>query len=107
MGNTCLEVCPTSNRILDNVPGGLKMHPLRVLYDNGVPCVLAADDPAHAGSPNGHGLVREFLVARDCLDFNPGELAQLAKNSFQYSLAPDNVKLQAMKDIDDWLSRAT
>ena len=99
----CLEVCPTSNRILDNLPGGLASHPLRVLYDAGVPVALAADDPGHCGSPNGHGLVREYLVARDTLGFSADELAKLAKDSFTYSLAPDAVKAAALGDIDRWL----
>ena len=100
----CLEVCPTSNRILDNVPGGLASHPLRVLYDAGVPVVLASDDPGHCGSPNGHGLVREYLVARDTLGFSAAELARLAKNSFAYSLAPETLKAAALEDIDRWLA---
>jgi len=40
-----LEICPTSNRILDNVPNGLKSHPLRTLFDAGIPCCLGSDDP--------------------------------------------------------------
>ena len=32
----CLEVCPVSNRILDNVPDGLATHPLRQLFNAGL-----------------------------------------------------------------------
>eukprot|EP00933_Yihiella_yeosuensis_P061813 TRINITY_DN64673_c0_g1_i1.p1 TRINITY_DN64673_c0_g1~~TRINITY_DN64673_c0_g1_i1.p1 ORF type:complete len:490 (-),score=93.61 TRINITY_DN64673_c0_g1_i1:348-1817(-) len=100
----CLEICPTSNRILDNVPDGLQTHPLRRLFDAHVPCALGSDDPGHCGAVNGQGLVREFLVARQCLNFTNSELAQLAKNSFIYSLAPEELKNSALAAIDQWKS---
>ena len=39
-----LNVCPTSNVMLDAVPD-LASHPIRVLYDNGVPVTINTDDP--------------------------------------------------------------
>lgn len=101
----CLEVCPTSNRLLDNVPGGIASHPLRALYDAGVPCALGADDPDRCGSPNGQGLVREFLAVHDSLGFSLAELAELAKYSFVHILAPPDVKAAGLKDIDEWLAK--
>ena len=38
-----LNVCPTSNVMLDAVPN-LASHPIRVLYDNGVPVTINTDD---------------------------------------------------------------
>ena len=38
-----LNVCPTSNVMLDAVPD-LASHPIRVLYDNGVPVTINTDD---------------------------------------------------------------
>ena len=39
-----LNVCPTSNVMLDAVPD-LVSHPIRVLFDNGVPVTINTDDP--------------------------------------------------------------
>ncbi len=39
-----LNVCPTSNVMLDAVPD-LASHPIRVLFDNGVPVTINTDDP--------------------------------------------------------------
>ena len=38
-----LNICPTSNRILSRVPS-MKVHPIRILYDNGVPVSINTDD---------------------------------------------------------------
>ena len=38
-----LNVCPTSNVMLDGVPG-LASHPIRALFDNGVPVTINTDD---------------------------------------------------------------
>ena len=38
-----LNVCPTSNVMLDAVPD-LASHPIRILYDNGVPVTINTDD---------------------------------------------------------------
>jgi adenosine deaminase len=102
----CLEICPFSNAYLDNVPGGLLAnHPLPILHRAGVPCCLSSDDPWQMGTMNSHGLVREYEIARDKLGMSNVEIAQLAKNSFKYSLAPENLKEQAYRDIDDWLQK--
>jgi hypothetical protein len=102
--DVCLEICPISNRILDNVPDGLATHPLKVLHRAGVPCCLNADDPDALGAANCQGLVREYQVAQDMLGMSTEEIAQLARNSFRYSLAPEVVKQAAFADIDEWLA---
>ena len=38
-----LNVCPTSNVMLDAVPD-LTSHPIRILFDNGVPVTINTDD---------------------------------------------------------------
>ena len=100
----CLEICLFSNAYLDNVPDGLfSNHPLPILHRAGVPCCLSSDDPWNMGTWNTQGLVREYEIARDKLGMSNPELAQLAKNSFKYSLAPESLKEQAYIDIDNWL----
>ena len=39
-----LNVCPTSNVMLDAVPD-MASHPIRLLFDNGVPVTVNSDDP--------------------------------------------------------------
>jgi len=92
--NVCLEVCPCSNMILDEVqtPCKFKNHPLRALFDYGIPVTINSDDPCQFGTYNGQGLVREYQAAREMMGFTNSELATLAKNSFIYSLASEEIK---------------
>ena len=78
-------------------------HPLRSMLDAGIPCCLNADDPATFGAPSAHGLVREFEVCREQMGLSDAQLAECARNSFVYSLCPDDVRQKALADIDAWL----
>jgi hypothetical protein len=99
----CLEICLLSNRCLGYCPEGLKQHPLLQLHAKGVACCLCSDDPAFFGSPNGHGLVREFLVARHIMGFDDEALANFARNSIRHSRAPQSLKQRALAGINSWL----
>jgi aminodeoxyfutalosine deaminase len=75
-----LEVCITSN-VRTGAVGSLEEHPVRRLFDAGVPIVLNTDDPALFEC----SLTDEFELARDRFEFNESELAQLAANSLRYA----------------------
>jgi aminodeoxyfutalosine deaminase len=82
-----LEICITSNLVTGVVPG-LKDHPVRQLFDAGVPIVLNTDDPAMFGCT----LVGEYRLAAEHFGFNEAELREIAENGFRYGwLSPRTI----------------
>ena len=75
-----LEVCITSNVCTGAVPS-LEVHPVRRLFDAGVPITLNTDDPALFRTT----LTNEFRVASERFGFTENELRQIAENGFRYS----------------------
>jgi adenosine deaminase/aminodeoxyfutalosine deaminase len=77
-----LEICLTSNALLGAVPA-LAEHPVRRIFDAGVPVTLNTDDPGLFRTT----LTREYELARDVFGFSPTELAQVAANGFRYAFS--------------------
>jgi aminodeoxyfutalosine deaminase len=75
-----LEICITSN-LVTGVVKRLKEHPIRGLYDAGVPIVLNTDDPAMFGCT----LTDEYRLAARVFGFTETELRGLAENGFRYA----------------------
>jgi adenosine deaminase/aminodeoxyfutalosine deaminase len=75
-----LEVCITSNARTGAV-AALEAHPVRRLFDAGVPIVLNTDDPALFGC----SLSGEYRLAGKRFGFSENELAALAANGFRYA----------------------
>ncbi|HEY2017024.1 MAG TPA: adenosine deaminase, partial [Bryobacteraceae bacterium] len=87
LGHLCdrdipLEVCITSN-LVTGVVKRLEDHPVRRLYDAGVPIVLNTDDPAMFGCT----LLGEYRLAADHFGFSEAELRGIAANAFRYRFA--------------------
>jgi adenosine deaminase/aminodeoxyfutalosine deaminase len=75
-----LEVCITSN-LRTGAVASLADHPLKRLYDAGVPIILNTDDPALFGCT----LASEYELARTQFGFTDAQLAGLAQKAFTYA----------------------
>ena len=73
-----LEICITSN--LCTGVATRETHPVRRLFDAGVPIILNSDDPAMFETT----LSGEYALARDFYGFTENELAELARVSFSH-----------------------
>ena len=79
--NIPLEVCITSNICTGAVPS-LDGHPVRKLFDAGVPITLNTDDPAMFKT----SLEHEYEIAAERFGFSDAELQQIADNGFRYGM---------------------
>jgi adenosine deaminase/aminodeoxyfutalosine deaminase len=75
-----LEICMTSN-LVTGVVARLEEHPVRCLFDAGVPIVLNSDDPAMFGC----SLTDEYRLAAKAFQFSEAELRGIAANGFRYA----------------------
>ena len=80
--NVPLEVCITSN-VRTGAVQTLGEHPIRALYDAGVPITLNTDDPALFGTT----LAAEFQIAEREFGFAATELKGIVENAFTYRFA--------------------
>ena len=79
-GGIPLEICITSN-LVTGVANQVEDHPVRRLFDAGVPITLNTDDPAMFGCT----LVGEYELAKTKFGFAGEELRDIAENGFRYA----------------------
>ncbi|MCL6545072.1 MAG: adenosine deaminase [Bryobacteraceae bacterium] len=79
-----LEICLTSNLATGAVPS-LEQHPVRRLFEAGVPITLNTDDPALFRTT----LSKEYELAATALGFSQSELRDIAHNGFRYAFADE------------------
>lgn len=93
-----LTVCPLSNiklRVFDE----MAKHNLKELLDQGLCVTVNSDDPAYFG-----GYVTEnYLAAQRALNLSVEQVIQLAKNSFEASFLPADVKQKYINELDHLL----
>jgi len=94
---TCLDVCPTSNVVLDVYPS-LEEHPLPRLLEVGVRCSLGADDPLLFGVD----VVDEYVAAHERMGVSVARLVGVARASIESSFAPGDVKRDALARVEAW-----
>jgi adenosine deaminase/aminodeoxyfutalosine deaminase len=75
-----LEICITSN-LVTGVVQRIEDHPVRRLFDAGVPIVLNSDDPAMFRC----SLSTEYRLAAVKFGFTEAELRRIAENAFRYA----------------------
>jgi adenosine deaminase/aminodeoxyfutalosine deaminase len=78
-----LEISITSN-LVTGVTRSLEEHPVRRLFDAGVPITLNTDDPAMFGTTLSH----EYEVAARHFGFSEAELREVSRNAFRYAFDP-------------------
>ncbi len=81
-----LEVCPTSN-IRTGVYASIKDHPVRSLFESGVPLSISTDDPAFFGVT-----LNEELAGLRRLGFAWEEIEDLATGAFRFAFDPEFAK---------------
>jgi aminodeoxyfutalosine deaminase len=77
-----LEICITSN-LRTGAIASLTEHPVRKLFDAGVPIILNTDDPDLFDCT----LTGEYALAAESFGFSHDELVRLADNSFRYAFS--------------------
>jgi aminodeoxyfutalosine deaminase len=77
-----LEICLTSN-LVTGVVKRIEDHPVRKLFDAGVPITLNTDDPAMFGCT----LLGEYELAAKQFGFTKAELEKIVENGWKYAFA--------------------
>ena len=93
-GRVPLTVCPLSNvklRVFDRMEG----HNLRRLLARGLCVTINSDDPAYFGGY----LTENYLATQRALGLTTEELRTLARNSFEASFLPEDVKRRYFEEI--------
>lgn len=94
-----LAVCPTSNLRL-GVVSSIDEHPLRELWNAGVPVSVHTDDPGFFDCD----LLGEYAIAGRLLALDRAGYGRLARNSIDGSFAPEALKEELRRDIADWVA---
>lgn len=93
--NIALECCPTSNVFTKYYVKKIEEHPIKPLYENGVPVTLNSDDPTFFNVE----LLDEFYNLYEYLKIPLDDLRKLICNSFEYSFLVPEQKDEYLKAV--------
>ena len=92
-----LDICPTSN-ICINIYPSIKQHPFYELDKLGIKVTINSDDPSLFNT----SLCDEYIVLAKEFEYTANDLVRFAKNSFQASYAPTELKQKYLKEVTNW-----
>ncbi len=95
-----LDICPTSNIRLHVYPH-YAAHPLRRLYDAGVPVTINADDPPLFNT----NLTQEYRIAAHAFGFSADELCALSLQAVRASFLPEGDKARLAREFEEECER--
>ncbi|MCR4822987.1 MAG: adenosine deaminase [Treponema sp.] len=83
-----VEVCPTSNVFTKKYVKKMSEHPVREMFDKGIPVTIATDDPIFFGAE----LLDEYWNLYSELNFSKDEIKKVILNSFEDSFLDEKSK---------------
>lgn len=89
-----LEVCPTSNVRLGIFPS-YQAHPVKMLFDAGVPITINTDDPTFFGTT----VADEYLHIH-AAGVQEEKICEMLKNGFKYAFLPEEEIKVYLKDLE-------
>lgn len=90
--NLPLEICLTSNLMTQTIED-LRVHPLLIFMDAGVPVVLSTDDPVYFQTT----LEKEYGLLESVFELDNESIEEIWRNSVEYSFAPWDMKQKAIR----------
>lgn len=84
----CIECCPVSNQVLRYIDD-IRVHPIKIYLNYGIPTVIAPDDPSYFNSFSNDD---DFYYAAIGSELDLKDLKLCVKNSIMYSLASPEEK---------------
>ena len=92
---TPLTLCPVSNLELCVIKK-LEDHPVKNMLDMGIMATIHSDDPAYfKGNLNDN-----YIRTAKALDLSKSDVYQLAKNSFEASFLPEDIKKKLIDELE-------
>ena len=92
-----VEVCPTSNVFTKKYVTKMAEHPVREMFDKGIPVTIATDDPIFFGAE----LLDEYWNLYSKLKFTKKDMKQIIINSFDDSFLSEEEKTRFKEAIEN------
>jgi len=92
-----LEVCPTSN-VRTGIYPSLEAHPVKALYEAGVPVTINSDDPTFFGTT----MAEEYAHVH-ALGVLDEDILRMIENGFKYAFLPEDEVKRYLDDLEqEW-----